>query len=315
MGAMTRLDVDHAKGLRHVTAQESGAGLKIGRQFAELADGPVRPGAVLGRKGTMLVRLAVSREEIEASQRLRYEVFYQERSALADEVMALTGRDQDAFDDVCDHMLVIDSAGGIDLPGLVLGDGTVVGTYRLLRQEVAEAGRGFYSAAEFDIAPLIEAKRGKARFLELGRSCVLKPYRTKPTVELLWQGIWNYVRLHRFDVMFGCGSLDGVDPQALALPLSFLHHQCRAPDEWQVRALPDRYVEMNRLPADAVDMREAMKLLPPLIKGYLRVGAYFGDGAVVDHQFNTTDVLIVMPVSAINARYFSHFGAPGEVPV
>jgi putative hemolysin len=312
---MTLLDVEQAKGRRHVTAQASGAGLKLGRRFAELAEGPVRPGTILGRKGTMSVRVAASRAEIEASQRLRYEVFYRERSALADDAMASTGRDQDAFDDICDHMLVVDSAGGIDQPGLTLDDGTVVGTYRLLRQEVAEAGRGFYSASEYDIAPLIEAKRGKARFLELGRSCVLKPYRTKPTVELLWQGIWNYVRMHRLDVMFGCGSLEGVDPDALALPLSFLHHQCRAPAEWRVRAVPERYVEMNRMPAEAVDMREAMKMLPPLIKGYLRVGAYFGDGAVIDHQFNTTDVVIVLPVTAINARYFSHFGAPDEVPV
>lgn len=311
---MTLLDVEHQKGLRHVTAQASGAGLKIGRQGAGIVEGPVRPGTVLGRKGTMSVRIAASRDEIEASQRLRYEVFYQERSALADEVMALTGRDQDAFDDICDHMLVVCSAGAIDRPGLALDDGAVVGTYRLLRQEVAEANRGFYTTDEFDIRPLIESKRGKARFLELGRSCVLKPYRTKPTVELLWQGIWNYVRLHGHDVMFGCASLSGVDPRELALPLSFLHHHCRAPKEWRVRAVPERYVEMDRLPAEAVDTREAMRLLPPLIKGYLRLGAYFGDGAVVDHQFNTTDVLIVLPVSAINERYFSHFGAPGEVP-
>ena len=312
---MTLLDVEHAKGRRHVTAQASGAGLEIGRRIAGIAEDPVRPGAVLGRKGTMSVRLAASREEIEASQRLRYEVFYQERSALADEVMAATGRDQDAFDDICDHMLVVDSVSGIDQPGLALDGGTVVGTYRLLRQEIAEANRGFYTAGEFDIRPLIEAKRGTARFLELGRSCVLKPYRTKPTVELLWQGIWNYVRLHGHDVMFGCASLAGVDPRQLALPLSFLHHHCRAPLEWRVGALPERYVEMNLLPAEAVDMREAMKLLPPLIKGYLRLGAYFGDGAVIDHQFNTTDVLIVLPVSAINERYFSHFGAPGEIPI
>lgn len=160
---MTLFDVEQVEGRRHVTAQASGAGLKLGGKFAELAEGPVRPGAVLGRKGTMSVRIAATRAEIEASQRLRYEVFYRERSALADDAMASTGRDQDTFDDICDHMLVVDSAGGIDQPGLTLDDGTVVGTYRLLRQEVAEAGHGFYSASEYDIAPLIEAKRGQAR--------------------------------------------------------------------------------------------------------------------------------------------------------
>ncbi len=261
----------------------------------------------------MEVRLAVSSEEIEASQKLRYKVFYQEMSAIPDAAMKRAGRDMDDFDSICDHLLVIER----DLnanhdPDLRLDDGSVVGTYRLLRDVVATANGGFYTADEFDIAPLIEARGPKCRFLELGRSCVLKPYRTKPTVELLWQGIWNYVDDHKLDVMFGCASLEGVDPDALELPLSFLHHHRLAPEEWRVRALPDRYVEMNRLPEEAIDVRDAMRSLPPLIKGYLRLGAYFGDGAVIDYQFNTTDVLIVLPVTAISERYSSHFRAADE---
>lgn len=311
---MTLLDVEQTRGFRHVTARASGAGLKVAREAAEKPSEVIGSGVELGRKGALSVRLAVSADDIVASQRLRYKVFYQERSALADDTMSSSGRDQDAFDRICDHLLVVDREGTGDAD-LMLPDGQVVGTYRLLRQEVAEANGGFYTADEFDIGPLIEAKRGEARFLELGRSCVLKPYRTKPTVELLWQGIWNFVRLHGLDVMFGCASLEGVDPQALALPLSFLHHHCLAPEEWRVRALPERYVAMDILPAEEIDPRAALKQLPPLIKGYMRLGAYFGDGAVVDHQFNTTDVLIVLPVSAINERYFSHFGAPGELPV
>lgn len=310
---MTLLEAEQTRGNRHVTARSTGAGMPIVRNGASGAAVEALSGDDLGRKGSMSVRLAASPEEIEASQRLRYKVFYEEGSAHADEVAARTGRDQDRFDGICDHLLVVDRNGAGDAD-LMLADGQVVGTYRLLRQEVAEAHGGFYTAGEFDIAPLIEARRGTARFLELGRSCVLRPYRTKPTVELLWQGIWNYVRLHRLDVMFGCASLEGVDPAPLALPLSFLHHHCRAPEEWRVRALPERYVAMDILPVEEVDMRAAVKALPPLIKGYMRLGAYFGDGAVVDHQFNTTDVLIILPVSAINERYFSHFGAPDDPP-
>jgi putative hemolysin len=190
----------------------------------------------------------------------------------------------------------------------------LVGTYRLLRQAVAIANGGFYTASEFDIAPLI-ARKPSLQFLELGRSCVLKPYRTKPVVELLWQGIWNYVRLHDLDVMLGCASLEGTDPDAHAMPLSFMAQNCAAPDDWKVTALPSRYVEMNRLPREQVDAKSAMKALPPLIKGYLRLGCYIGDGAVVDEQFNTIDVLIVLPVSAIEPRYFAHFGGPDEKPL
>ena len=138
---------------------------------------------------------------------------------------------------------------------------------------------------------------------------MLPPYRTKRTVELLWHGIWAYVLAHGVDVMIGCASLEGTDPDRLALPLSFLHHYARAPEDWRVSALPERAVAMNRLAKEAVDPRAALHALPPLIKGYLRLGAYIGEHAVVDHQFGTTDVLIVMPVSALNPRYVSYYGA------
>jgi L-ornithine Nalpha-acyltransferase len=146
------------------------------------------------------------------------------------------------------------------------------------------------------------------RFLELGRSCVLPRYRNKRTVELLWHGIWSYVRQHRLDVMIGCASFEGTDPDRLALPLSFLHHYAQAPEAWRARAHSSRRVEMNRMAKQAINPKAALHELPPLIKGYLRLGATIGDGAVIDHQFGTTDVLIVMPVSAINARYIGHFG-------
>src|SRR5207302_8752202 len=187
----------------------------------------------------------------------------------------------------------------------------VVGTHRLLRQAVAERHGGFYTANEFDIGTLIARHRG-LRFLELGRSCVLPPYRNKRTVELLWHGIWSYVLQHRLDVMIGCASLDGTDPDRLAAPLSFLHHFARAPEAWRATALPRRYVEMNRMGKTAIDRKATLRALPPLIKGYLRLGACIGDGAVVDRQFGTTDVFIVLPVSAISTRYIEHFGATAE---
>jgi putative hemolysin len=259
--------------------------------------GGPRGADVLGRLGTLEVRLARTAADVRRAQRLRFDVFYKEMSAVPAAAVRLARRDIDPYDAVCDHLLVIDHAAG----------SSVVGTYRLLRQEMAERQGGFYSAAEFDVAALL-ARHPEARFLELGRSCVLPAYRNKRTVELLWHGIWSYFLAHRLDVMIGCASLEGTDPDALALPLSFLHHFARAADPWCVEALPQRRVEMNRMPAAAIDRKAALHALPPLIKGYLRLGGRIGDGAVIDRQFGTTDVFIVLPVGAISTRYIGHFG-------
>jgi putative hemolysin len=264
---------------------------------------------VLGRLRSLEVRLATTPKEIRRAQRLRFKVFYEEMSAVPNGASLFSRRDLDEYDAICDHLLVLDHAA--KPKPFRKPKPQVVGTYRLLRQEVADRHFGFYSAGEYDIGPLLDANP-TLRFLELGRSCVLAPYRNKRTVELLWHGIWTYVLHHRVDVMIGCASLEGTDPQRLALPLSFLHHYARAPERWRVRALPERYVPMDLLSREAVDPKAALHELPPLVKGYLRLGAVFGDGAVIDRQFGTTDVLVVLPVAAINRRYIDHFGPTAE---
>jgi L-ornithine Nalpha-acyltransferase len=261
------------------------------------------PGYSFGRLGSLEVRLASTTDDVRQAQKLRYRVFYKEGAAVANTVKLLVRRDLDAFDTICDHLLVIDRAAGWRKP-------SVVGTYRLLRQDVAQKHGGFYSEGEFDISGLL-ARHCGLKFVELGRSCVLPPYRNRRTVELLWQGIWNYVLQHRLDVMIGCASLKGTDPDRLALPLSYLHHFARAPEPWRARALPARYIEMNRLAKESIEPKAALRRMPPLIKGYLRLGAVIGEGAVIDRQFGSTDVLIVLPVTAINSRYIEHFG-PGN---
>lgn len=283
------------------------AGGPMRRFGAEPGEAPPLSGT-LGRLGTLEVRLARGPREIWRAQRLRYRVFYQEMSAKPDVVSRMFRRDADRFDKACDHLLVIDHAARGRFGGI---KPQVVGTYRLMRQSAAERLGGFYTQGEFDLAPMLACHPGQ-RFLELGRSCVLKPYRTKRTVELLWSGIWAYLQHHRIDAMFGCASFDGTDPDALALPLSFLHHQARSEGEWAATAHPAHFVGMDRLPAEVVDTKLALKQLPPLIKGYLRLGARFGTGAVIDRQFGTTDVLVVLPVSAIDKRYADYYG--GETP-
>ncbi len=256
-------------------------------------------GLSYARSGALEMRLATSADEIAAAQRLRYSVFYEEMSATASPEMAALKRDFDEYDDYCDHLLVVDH----NAPR----DAAVVGTYRLLRQDVAEAHNGFYTAREYDIDRLLSNAPDTTRFLELGRSCVLKEYRTKHTIELLWHGIMTYVARHNMDVMFGCASFTGTNPQDLALPLSFLYHTYLAPDEWSVRALDHLRVDMNLMAEKDISVKDAVRALPPLIKGYVRAGAYIGDGAVIDRQFGTTDVLILFPVTQLNDRYRSKF--------
>ena len=260
---------------------------------------------VFGRIGSLVTRLARNEREIDAAQQVRFKVFVDEMGARLPAEAMRRRRDADAFDAVCDHLLVLDQT--------IEGDpeDQIVGTYRLLRQDTAFAHNGFYSASEFDIEGLIARHPGK-RFMELGRSCVLPDYRTKRTVELLWQGNWAYALRHRMDAMIGCASFPGVQPEAHALALSFLHHTCTAKDDWRAMALPDLYREMDMMPREAIQPRRALNAMPPLIKGYMRLGAMFGDGAVVDHAFNTTDVLVILPVSSIAGRYITYYGADAE---
>nr|WP_245281146.1 GNAT family N-acetyltransferase [Methylobacterium sp. ZNC0032] len=276
------------------------------RSGAEIDETPPLSGT-LGRIGSLEVRLARGPREIWRAQRLRYRVFYQEMSAKPDVISRMFRRDADRFDKACDHLLVIDHAARGRFGGI---KPKVVGTYRLMRQSAAERLGGFYTESEFNLDPMLALHPG-SRFLELGRSCVLKPYRTKRTVELLWSGIWAYLQHHRIDAMFGCASFDGIDPDALALPLSFLHHHARSEGAWAAAAHAEHFVGMDRLPPEMVDAKLALKQLPPLIKGYLRIGARFGTGAVIDRQFGTTDVLVVLPVSAIDKRYADYYGGEG----
>lgn len=259
---------------------------------------------VLASMGNLDVRIAESKSEIKAAQRLRYRVFHEEMSAISTAKMRRQKRDFDRYDDFCDHILVVDREASN-----IWGTLPAVGTYRLLRGEVAALHGGYYASSEFDLAPMQHANRPGTRFLELGRSCVLKSYRSKSmTLQLLWKGIMAYAARYSVDVMFGCGSLPSTDPEALALPLSFLHHFHRAPEESSVRARPELYVEMNRMPKKDIDPKVAFRALPPLIRGYVGIGSYFGDGAVVDHQFGTTDVLGITPMSRMSPNFLSRFG-------
>lgn len=243
------------------------------------------------------VRLAENEDEIRASQALRYKVFYEEYGAKPNDEMLREKRDIDNFDEITDHLVVLDN----DLPE---GPEQIIGTYRLLRREVAEKHGQFYTSDEYDIQPLLDNEKD---LLELGRSCVLEPYRTRPVLQRLWQGIAHYVADHNIGLMFGCASLHGTDIDALSEQLAYLHHYHRAEDKLCPKAINGRYVDMNLHAKEDLNAKAIFVSMPPLIKGYIRLGASIGDGAVIDHQFNTTDVCIVMPTAQITDRYLKHY--------
>lgn len=248
-----------------------------------------------------LVRLASTEEEIRQAQELRYKVFYEEYGALPSEAMKRQRRDFDDFDTVADHLIVTTGDNSSDSAS---GRGEIVGTYRLLRQSVAEKHGRFYTSEEYDISALLGSGH---TLLELGRSCVLPEYRTQPILNLLWQGIADYVTEYEIDLMFGCASFQGTDIRLRAPQLSYLHHYHPTPEIIRPIALQERYINMNTIPAMGLNEKRVFASLPPLIKGYLRLGATIGDGAVVDKQFNTTDVCIVVQTKLVTERYRKYY--------
>jgi putative hemolysin len=259
---------------------------------------PVQPRRIVDiGSGPLQVRLAESGADIDAVQALRYRVFYETMGARPLPGRERLRRDGDLFDDRCDHLMVLDHTRGS-------GAEAVVGTYRLIRREAAARCGRFYSAAEYDIAALVAYP---GQILELGRSCVDSAYRARAVLPLLWSGIAAYVFHYDIALMFGCASLPGTDPDALAMPLSYLYHHHLAPPALRPKALAERYVDMRRLAPDAVDPEATFGLLPPLIKGYLRLGGFVGDGAVIDDQFNTTDVCVVVKTDLVTEKYSRHY--------
>lgn len=254
--------------------------------------------------GRFTVRLAQSDEEVAAAQRLRYSVFVDEMGASPSPAQRAERREWDRFDDYCQHLLLIDNS---------VEGSPVVGVYRLLHGSTAvgapeRPGPGFYTATEYDLAPIIAYPR---ETLELGRSCVSAEYRGTAAMQLLWIALSQYIVIHDIGLMFGTASFHGSEIEPLEVPLSFLHHNHLAPENVRPRALEEHYVNMNILPTDQIDRAEAMRQLPALMKGYMRLGGFVGDGAFIDHEFNTVDVCLVMDTEKISTRYKKFYDRRG----
>lgn len=263
----------------------------------------------LARCGPLEARLATSTQDVRRAQKLRYRVFFDEGGATPDPTARLIRRDVCRFDRVSDHLVVVDSA-------QTFRDGTprIVGVYRLLRQDVAERNFGFYSAREFDVETLVSRHPGM-RFLEVGRACIATSHRGKHVLELLWRGLWAYARHHRIDAMIGCASLPGADASVHAGAVRTLSSGGGDPS-WRVTPRPGLAGAAGRGEfAEPADPRSLVRALPPLVKGYWRLGATFSPTPVIDRAFNTTDLFVVMPLAEIEGRYLQYFGVEAISPL
>jgi len=241
-----------------------------------------------------ILRLATDARDLRAAQRLRYEVFVAELGGSGPMVDHQARLEMDEFDPFFDHLLLIDPA----RDPATLND--VVGVYRLLPSDRLAASGRFYSESEFDLTPL---KASGRRLLELGRSCVHADYRGGTAMLHMWNALADYVLERGIEVLFGAASFHGTDAAALAQPLAYLHHHHLAPEALRVRAKPAHRQEMNLIAADALDRRAAMAGTPALIKAYLRLGGFVGDGAWIDAAFNTTDVCLVMDTAKMSEKH------------
>lgn len=247
-------------------------------------------------------RLAASEEELRAAQHLRYKVFVEELGGSGAMVDHEAELERDRFDPHFDHLLLIDHARAGALRE------QVVGVYRLLTDDAAARIGQFYSADEYDLSKLTGSGR---KLLELGRSCLHADYRGGAAMMHMWAALADYVTERGIEVLFGVASFHGTDVEALAGPLSALHARHLAPETLRVRALEDSFQRMDLIPEAELDRVAAMRAVPALIKGYLKLGGFVGEGAYIDYAFNTVDVCLVLDTQLLNEKQSRLFRREG----
>lgn len=252
------------------------------------------------RTGQLEVRLATTMAELDAAMRLRFEVFNLE---LQEGLLSSyeRGYDKDAYDAYCDHLIVKD-----------LQFGEVVGTYRLLRQKVADENIGFYSENEFDLGKLKQAaKEEGGELLELGRSCIAETHRSFTTINLLWNAITRYAIERNVTHLLGCGSLHLSDTLEVQQVYSYLRAKHFAAEKYRVYPLEGCRMSLSCEDQSQMDSRAAMKKLSPILKGYLRTGAVICGAPAYDEEFGTADVLVLMEMANLADRYRQHYAVEG----
>ena len=239
-----------------------------------------------------IIKLVQTKSELKQAQALRYSVFYKEKRAKATLQKKIIKLDYDKIDKFADHLIVVDKN----------TKKKVVGTYRLIRGDVAELFGGFYSSSEFNLENIINNYQ-KKHILELGRSCVHHNYRNGSIMNLLWKAIAEYVKLFDIKILIGCASFSGIDPLKYTEELSYLRVNFSLPKNFSIKSYDNNIYPAFKLNGKNLNQLRTFAKLPPLIKGYLRVGGKVSDSFFVDHNFNTIDLCIVLRTNDIDKKY------------
>ncbi|PJZ85580.1 GNAT family N-acetyltransferase [Leptospira harrisiae] len=259
------------------------------------------PNAKQGVLRKLEVRLAENDNEIENTLALRYDVFNLEMGEGIPESRQ-TQKDRDKYDAYCDHLIVKDQICG-----------SIVGTYRILKRSVAKNHIGFYSENEFNLSNLYQLKEEIA---EVGRSCVHKDYRDGSVISLLWSGFGEYMQNHNIRYLMGCGSVHSTDPMIASQAYAYLREKgALAQSDLMVYPYPD--FEMPGFDANyqISNMDSIRKNLPPLIKGYVRLGAKICGFPALDKGFGTTDFFVLFDKNIIDHRYGKHYLRADEAKI
>ena len=242
-----------------------------------------------------IIKIAEKKSELKEAQALRYSVFYKEKKAIPTISKKILRLDYDKVDKFADHLIVIDK----NRKGI---KNKIVGTYRLLRGDIATHCGEFYTSSEFDLSKILNSYKNN-QILELGRSCVHQDYRNGTIMNLLWKAIAEYVKLYDIKILLGCASFHGTNVMKYTNELSYLRKNFSLPDDLSVTSLDTKiYLAYTEINSNTIDLRSFVKL-PPLIKGYLRIGGKVSHDCFVDYKFNTIDLCVIVATENIDEKY------------
>jgi L-ornithine Nalpha-acyltransferase len=249
--------------------------------------------------GDFVIKLVEKKVELKKAQALRYSVFYQEKKARPTISKKMLRLDYDKVDKFADHLIVIDK-------GSKAHHNKVIGTYRLIRGDVSKNIGGFYTSSEFNLSKVLNSYKHN-QILELGRSCVHKDYRNGTVMNLLWKAIAKYIKIYDIKILLGCASFSGTDIIKFSSELTFLKKNFSLPDDLSVESLDNNIYPVFKNTKNEIDNVKIFAKLPPLLKGYLRIGGRVSHSFYVDYNFNTIDLCVIVKIDNINKKYKNKF--------
>ena len=245
------------------------------------------------------IRFTQNKNELIESQKLRHKVFIEEMGGSKKNLSVVSNLESDKFDEFCRHLIIIDHKNSKQLP-----NGKIIAVTRLMLTKDSKNGIGFYSSQEFNLNPITSTNK---ECLEIGRTCIDHEYRNTLILHYLWIELGSFCSKRGVEILFGVASFSGNNIKKIEMALSHIHNDYLAPPKIRPMALEHGYIKMSIIPKDEINKSNALKQMPSLLKSYLRLGAKVGEGAFVDKEMNTIDILIMIDVSNMTNKYKMYY--------